>query len=150
MRRVPWVLILLSSNLLCKPAHGQARCGAGKDLVVQALERVQADSGTARLEDANQLLKRAIELCSDLGEAWYYRSLVEGKLGHAQLASYALRQAHYFRPTRCPTGSTRLSCRPPVRAVWRRRLHPASHRNLPAEQRRNGRSSLASPRSKTK
>ena len=96
MRRVAWVLILLSSSLLCRPAHGQARCGAGKDLVVQALERVQADSGVAQLEDADQLLKRAIELCSDLGEAWYYRSLVEGKLGHAQVASYAMRQAQLF------------------------------------------------------
>lgn len=96
MRRVVWVLILLSSNLLCGPVHGQARCGAGKDLVVQALEGVQADSGTAQLEDADQLLKRAIELCSDLGEAWYYRSLVEGKLGHSQLASYAMRQAQLF------------------------------------------------------
>jgi hypothetical protein len=76
--------------------HGQARCGAGKDLVVQALERVQADSGADQLEDADQLLKRAIELCSDLGEAWYYRSLVETRLGHAQLAGYAMRQAQLF------------------------------------------------------
>jgi uncharacterized caspase-like protein len=82
--------------LLCGSIHGQARCGAGKDLVVQALERVQADSGTDQLQDADQLLKRAIELCSDLGEAWYYRSLVEAKLGHAQLASYAMRQAQLF------------------------------------------------------
>lgn len=96
MRRVTWVFILLSSSLLCGWAHGQARCGAGKDLVVQALERVQADSGPDQLADADQLLKRAIELCSDLGEAWYYRSLVEGKLGHAQLASYAMRQAQLF------------------------------------------------------
>ena len=96
MRRVAWVLILLSCGVLCRQARGQARCGAGKDLVVQALERVQADSGPAQLADANQLLKRAIELCSDLGEAWYYRSLVEGKLGHAQLASYAMRQAQLF------------------------------------------------------
>lgn len=96
MRRVAWVLILLGSNVLCRPVHGQARCGAGKDLVVQALEGIQADSGSPQLEDADQLLKRAIELCSDLGEAWYYRSLVEGKLGHAQLASYAMRQAQLF------------------------------------------------------
>ena len=96
MRRLTWVLVLLSGSILCRTMHGQARCGAGKDLVVQALERVQADSGSAQLEDADQLLKRAIELCSDLGEAWYYRSLVEGKLGHAQLANYAMRQAQLF------------------------------------------------------
>jgi uncharacterized caspase-like protein len=87
---------LLSANLLGTSVHGQGRCGAGKDLVVQALERVQADSGAAQLEDADQLLKRAIELCSDLGEAWYYRSLVETKLGHVQPASYAMRQARLF------------------------------------------------------
>ena len=96
MRRVAWVLILLCSYFVSTTARGQARCGAGKDLVVQALERVQADSGAAQLEDADQLLKRAIELCSDLGDAWYYRSLVEGKLGHAQLANYAMRQAQLF------------------------------------------------------
>jgi len=95
VRRVTWVLILLG-GLSWKPALGQARCGAGKDLVVQALERVQADSGVDQLQDADQLLKRAIELCSDLGEAWYYRSLVEAKLGHAQVASYAMRQAQLF------------------------------------------------------
>lgn len=96
MRRVTWVLVLLSGSALCGTMRGQARCGAGKDLVVQALERVQADSGTEQLQDADQLLKRAIELCSDLGEAWYYRSLVEAKLGHTQLASYSMRQAQLF------------------------------------------------------
>ena len=95
VRRLIWVL-LLPGIFVCKPAHGQARCGAGKDLVVQALERVQADSRPDQLEDADQLLKRAIELCSDLGEAWYYRSLVEAKLGHTQLAGYAMRQAQLF------------------------------------------------------
>jgi uncharacterized caspase-like protein len=75
---------------------GQARCGAGKDLVVQALEQLEADSGPSQLEDADQLLKRAIELCSDMGEAWYYRSLVEAKLGHPPLANYAMTQAQLF------------------------------------------------------
>jgi uncharacterized caspase-like protein len=89
-------LSLLVAGILCTQAPAQARCGAGKDLVVQALERVQADSGPAQLDDANQLLKRAIELCSDLGEAWYYRSLVESKLGHGPVAAYAMRQAQLF------------------------------------------------------
>ncbi|HEY5382492.1 MAG TPA: hypothetical protein VIJ65_09560 [Acidobacteriaceae bacterium] len=95
MQRFPskLVLSLLGAGIRCTQAPAQARCGAGKDLVVQALERVQADSGPGQLEDANQLLKRAIELCSDLGEAWYHRSLVESKLGHAPVAAYAMRQA---------------------------------------------------------
>ncbi|HTV08033.1 MAG TPA: caspase family protein [Candidatus Aquilonibacter sp.] len=93
-------LVLLAAGLLGNAAfnvaHAQARCGAGKDLVVQALERVQANSGPDQLGDADQLLKRAIELCSDLGEAWYYRSLVEARLGHTQVAAYAMQQAQLF------------------------------------------------------
>lgn len=89
-------VLLLGAGLFCGVTHAQARCGAGKDLVVQALERVQADSGPDQLGDADQLLKRAIELCSDLGEAWYYRSLVEAKLGRTQVAAYAMRQAQLF------------------------------------------------------
>ncbi len=71
-------------------------CRAGKDLVVQALERVRADSAAGELQDANELLKRAVDLCSESGEAWYYRSLVEAKLGHAPVAAYAMRQARLF------------------------------------------------------
>jgi uncharacterized caspase-like protein len=77
-------------------AHAQGRCGAGVDLVVQALEKMRADSRPDELADADQLLKRAAELCGELGDAWYYRSLVERKLGHAQLADFAMRQAQKF------------------------------------------------------
>ncbi len=92
-------LLPLVCSLLLAPlghAQSQARCGAGTDLVVQALERLRADSSSAQLEDANQLLKRASELCSELGDAWYYRSLVERKLGHAALADFAARQSQRF------------------------------------------------------
>ena len=77
-------------------AHAQGRCGAGIDLVVQALEKMRADSSGSDLQDADQLLKRAAELCGELGDAWYYRSLVERKLGHAALADFAMRQAQKF------------------------------------------------------
>jgi hypothetical protein len=77
-------------------AKAQGRCGAGVDLVVQALERMQANSTASELDDADQLLKRAAELCGELGDAWYYRSLVERKLGHAAVADFALRQAQKF------------------------------------------------------
>jgi uncharacterized caspase-like protein len=66
------------------------------DLVVQALEKMRADARPDELGDANQLLKRATELCAELGDAWYYRSLVERKLGHAALADFAMRQAQKF------------------------------------------------------
>jgi uncharacterized caspase-like protein len=77
-------------------ASAQGRCGAGVDLVVQALERMRADASASDLQDADQLLKRASELCGELGDAWYYRSLVERKLGHAALADFALRQSQKF------------------------------------------------------
>jgi hypothetical protein len=90
-------LMVALACLACSPcAAAQGRCGAGVDLVVQALERLRADSGTSDLDDANQLLKRAAELCGELGDAWYYRSLVERKLGHAALADFAMRQAQKF------------------------------------------------------
>ena len=77
-------------------ARAQGRCGAGVDLVVQALEKMRADSTSDELLDANQLLKRAAELCPELGDAWYYRSLVERKLGHAPQAVFAMTQAVKF------------------------------------------------------
>jgi uncharacterized caspase-like protein len=82
--------------LAAPAAQAQGRCGAGVDLVVQALEKMRADSSSDELLDADQLLKRAAELCGELGDAWYYRSLVERKLGHAALADFAMRQAQKF------------------------------------------------------
>jgi len=77
-------------------ASAQGRCGAGVDLVVQALEKMTATASNDQLEDADQLLKRAAELCAELGDAWYYRSLVESKLGNARAATFAMTQALKF------------------------------------------------------
>jgi len=71
------------------------RCGAGQDLVVQALERITPQSGNDAFEDALQLLKSAVAECPELGDAWYYRSLVEKRLGHAALANYAMDKARF-------------------------------------------------------
>ena len=56
---------------------------------MQALERITPQSGNDAFEDALQLLKHAVSECPELGDAWYYRSLVEKRLGHAALANYA-------------------------------------------------------------
>jgi uncharacterized caspase-like protein len=80
----------------CLAAQAQdSRCGAGKDLVVQALERVTPQSDRSAFEDALQLLKHAVSECSELGDAWYYRSLMEQRLGHDALAKYALDKARF-------------------------------------------------------
>jgi metacaspase-1 len=78
-------------------AHADdARCGASKDLIVQALERVTPSSSDDAYGDALQLLKHAVQMCGEMGDAWYYRSLVEARLGHAGLAQYALTKAQEF------------------------------------------------------
>jgi uncharacterized caspase-like protein len=71
------------------------RCGAGQDLVVQALERVTPESSNDAFLDALELLKHAVSVCPELGDAWYYRSLVEKRLGHDSLAKYALDKARF-------------------------------------------------------
>ncbi|HMG87168.1 MAG TPA: caspase family protein [Terracidiphilus sp.] len=80
----------------CISAQAQDdRCGAGKDLVVQALERVTPQSGNDAFGDALQLLKHAVAECPELGDAWYYRSLVEKRLGHDVQAKYAMDKASF-------------------------------------------------------
>jgi uncharacterized caspase-like protein len=106
------LLFALACFSVVPRAHAQGRCGAGVDLVVQALEKMRADSTNDELGDANQLLKRAAELCGELGDAWYYRSLVERKLGHAQLADFAMRQAAKF-----PSGASSEQTNPFVLAT---------------------------------
>ncbi len=88
------LMVVLGSS--AESARGQGvRCGAGKDLVVQALERITPQSGNSAFEDALQLLKHAVQECSELGDAWYYRSLVEQRLGHDALAKYAMDKARF-------------------------------------------------------
>jgi hypothetical protein len=90
-----FLLFLPLLLLLATPLHAQSnRCGAGRDLIVQALEHAGPQSPQSDFEDALQLLKRAAALCPDLGDAWYYRSLVEAHLGHAPLAKFSLDKAH--------------------------------------------------------
>jgi hypothetical protein len=91
------VLVSFACTFVCTFAHAQEeRCGAGKDLVVQALERVTPSSSDDAFEDALQLLKHAVSTCSELGDAWYFRSLVEQRLGHASLAQYSMDKARMF------------------------------------------------------
>ena len=85
--------VFLAAIFLCIPIFAQERCGAGTDLMVQALERVQPNSSPAQLRDTVELLKHATAECISLGDAWYYRSLLERKLGNARLADYSLEKA---------------------------------------------------------
>ncbi len=96
LRNLIVCLALAAAGGASVPALCQgARCGAGKDLVVQALERISPQADRSAYEDALQLLKHAVSECGELGDAWYYRSLVEQHLGHDALAKYALDKARF-------------------------------------------------------
>ena len=90
-RAVPRFLPFLL--LLCLPVFAQERCGVARDLMLRALERIRANTTNAETEDSLQLLKLACEQCAGLGDAWYFRSLFERKLGRARQADYALGKA---------------------------------------------------------
>jgi hypothetical protein len=94
--RLVCLVLLAGVAGICPFAFGQGeRCGAGRDLVVQALERITPQSDNSAFEDALQLLKHAVSVCGELGDAWYYRSLVEQRLGHDALANYAMDKARF-------------------------------------------------------
>ena len=88
-----FALILIVAGSLW--GEDQERCGVGKDYMVQALEQIKTGS-REEVENGLQLLKHANEQCTSLGDAWYYRSLFERKLGHAPLADYSLKKAQMF------------------------------------------------------
>jgi uncharacterized caspase-like protein len=88
-------LFALALGVRPRASAQEVRCGAGQDLVVQALERVTPQSGNDAFLDSLELLKHAVSVCPELGDAWYYRSLVEKRLGHDSLAKYALDKARF-------------------------------------------------------
>ncbi|MGA3015815.1 MAG: caspase family protein [Bryobacteraceae bacterium] len=66
---------------LAAAGHAQQGCAVSKDLVVRALELVSASPARDDLSNGLLLLKQAEEACDENGDAWYYRSLFERKLG---------------------------------------------------------------------
>jgi len=89
------ILFVLVFFVLASTVSAQGRCGVGKDFMVQALERVKSGSND-EVENGLQLLKHAVEVCANLGDAWYYRSLFERKLNQTAKADYALRNAQKY------------------------------------------------------
>src|ERR1700724_940608 len=125
-----WALVffLLQVAVFAPAARAQGeRCGVSKDFEVQALEQIKPGAAP-EVEDGLQLLKHATEVCASFGDAWYYRSLFERKLGQVPKANYSLEKAKLFgspamddganpfilaAPPR--PGETQL---PPVRNKW--------------------------------
>jgi hypothetical protein len=88
--KTPAAIVLL---LWCPAGHAQERCGTARDLMLRALERVRTSATNADYQDSLQLLKHACEQCAGLGDAWYFRSLFERRLGNTRQADYALSKA---------------------------------------------------------
>ena len=94
MRAAVWMLLAVLGG---QPfARGQQRCGLARDLVVHALEGMTPASTTGELRDAEQLLKRATDICAEQGDAWYYRGLMDDRAGKKELGEAARRRAALF------------------------------------------------------
>jgi uncharacterized caspase-like protein len=93
LRVAPAVAFALLATLSVPVARAQGECGAAQDFVVQAREKIMPDVSRSDLEDGLELLKHANEMCAESGDAWYYRSLFEKKMGHGPQADFAMRQA---------------------------------------------------------
>ncbi len=77
---------------LASAAQAQQACAVSQDLVVRALELVSASPVRDDLANGLLLLKQAEEACDENGNAWYYRSLFERKLGQGN-PQYSLGKA---------------------------------------------------------
>jgi uncharacterized caspase-like protein len=77
---------------LAAAGHAQQGCAVSQDLVVRALEPVSASPSRDDLANGVLLLKQAEEACDENGDAWYYRSLFERKLGQGN-PEYSLGKA---------------------------------------------------------
>ena len=81
---------------LSAPARGQDDDAArARILWFRRWSELLRKAENEAFEDALQLLKHAVQECSELGDAWYYRSLVEQRLGHDALAKYAMDKARF-------------------------------------------------------
>ncbi len=87
------VLAVLVVSSTATARADEVMCGGGRDLMVQALERVTPTSSNDDYQDALQLLKHAVSSCAELGDAWYYRRLVDLRLGLTTDANLSLKMA---------------------------------------------------------
>lgn len=120
-----WLFLILISIVGVSNALGQQRCGQAHDYVVQAQEQSRWDSSRAELEEIRQKLKRASDLCPELGDAWYFRYLVEKQLNNPRYQEYALSKAKEFHSEKMALSinpfaepETPVNVSPIVRQKW--------------------------------
>ncbi len=112
--RLACLLVVVFCVSLAARAQGE-RCGISKDFEVQALEQIRTGA-ISEVEDGLQLLKHATEVCASFGDAWYYRSLFERKLGQGAKADYSLGKAKLFGSPAMNDGANPFVLAAPVRS----------------------------------
>jgi hypothetical protein len=117
----------LAVATLAVPAYGQQGCAVSKDLVVRALEMVSAAPARDQLADGLLLLKQAEESCDENGDAWYYRSLFERKLGQGN-PQYSLGKARERNSPALRSEDDPFHLATPARGV---QAMPAEHPGTP-------------------
>jgi hypothetical protein len=123
------MLLVCAVAILAIPCEIQAQssCGVAKDFELQALERIHSGSNS-EVGDGLELLKHANELCREMGDAWYYRSLFERKLNQTAKADYSLSNARKYGSEAMDEGASPfipaappqpdLKTLPPLRTKW--------------------------------
>lgn len=94
--RRPPGLLLGALLALALPGEAQRKCGAAKDLLVHALEQMTPASTADQIDRASGLINTATGMCGELGDAWYYRSLLLRRAGQVQRADGALERARHL------------------------------------------------------
>jgi hypothetical protein len=101
---------------LASVAHAQQACAVSQDLVVRALELVSATPARDDLANGLLLLKHAEEACDENGDAWYYRSLFERKLGQGN-PQYSLGKARERNSSALKAAEDPFTLATPARGV---------------------------------
>lgn len=86
------LLLLLLPGMLRAQTNEQ-KCGAARDLMVRALEKIGPGSSDAAISDANYSMRTATRMCAELADAWYYRHLFGQRLHDLRDAQVTLDQA---------------------------------------------------------
>ena len=74
----------------------RAQCGTEEERVIHVREQLVPSMSTSQLEFMRRYLELGTRSCPTSGDLWYYRSLLETKVGTANMAKYALSKAESY------------------------------------------------------
>jgi hypothetical protein len=87
-------LILLGAALLCVGSFASAACVSELERINWVRERISPTAPRERLQDVLSYLQTATRSCPSEGDLWYFRSLLERRLGKAKSDSdYSMKKA---------------------------------------------------------